>query len=80
MQCPSPAPQPQVRFEQVGSELQAILYQQRDIGIFKIASGWILEQSNIFDPSSRRRPKPKFLLLLAYLLLLAAGFAVFNLK
>lgn len=75
----SPAPKPQVQFDQVRTELQTILNQQRDIGVSEIISGWVLVQNNIFDPSSRRRPKPEFLLLLAYLLLLAAGFAVFNL-
>ena len=67
----SPAPKPQVQFDQVRAELQTILNQQRDIGVFEIISGWVLEQRNIFHPSSRRRAKPELLLVLAYVLFLA---------
>ena len=76
----SPNQNRQVQFEQVSAELQTILKQQPDIGVFEIISAWVLEQRNIFDPSSRRRPKPELLLALAYLLLLASGFDVFNLE
>jgi hypothetical protein len=76
----SPNQNRHVQFEQVSAELQSIFKQQSDIGVFEIISGWVLEQRNIFDPSSRRRPKPELLLALAYLLLLASGFAVFNLE
>ena len=75
----SPVPKHEVQFDLVRTELQTILKQQRDIGVFEIISGWVLEQRNIFDPFSRRRPKPELLLISAYLLLLAAGFAAFNL-
>ena len=75
----TPASKPQVQFEQVSRELRSIFNQQPDIGILGTLSGWILDRGNIFDPTSRRRPKPELLLVSAYLLLLAAGFAAFNL-
>jgi len=76
----TPASKPQVQFEQVSRELRSIFNQQTDIGILAILSGWILDRRSIFDPSSRRRPKPELLLLLSYLSFLAAGFAFFNLR
>jgi hypothetical protein len=76
----TPASNPRVQFEQVSRELRSIFDQQPDIGILGILSGWILDRPNIFDPSSRRRPKPELLLVLSYLLFLAAGFAFFNLR
>ena len=75
----SPTQIPQIQFEQVSRELHTILNQQPDIGVFEIISDWVLEHRHIFDTSSRRRPKPELLLVLVYLLLLAAGFGVFNL-
>ena len=71
---------PQVQFDQVSRELRGIFNQQPDIGIPAILSGWILDRPNIFDPSSRRKPKPELLLVLSYLGFLAAGFALFNLR
>jgi hypothetical protein len=74
-----PAQDPQVQFDQVSAEFHTILTQKPDIGVFEIISGWLLDRGNLFDPSSRRRPKPELLIVLSYLLLLATGFAVFNL-
>ena len=73
-----PAQDPQLHFERVRSELHTILGQQPDIGVLKIVSGWLLDRGNPFDLSSRRKPKPQFVIVLGYLLLLALAFAVFN--
>ena len=61
-------------------DFQRILDQQPDIGTAKVISGWFLDPRNIFDPNSRRRPKPEVLIILAYLLLMAAAFAAFNFR
>lgn len=73
-----PAQDSQVHFERVSSELHTILGQQPDIGVPKVISGWLLDRGNPFDLSSRRKPKPQFVIVLGYLLLLVAAFAVFN--
>jgi hypothetical protein len=67
-------------FEQVSRDLLSLFEQQPDIGTFSILSDWILERPNVFDPGSRSRPKPELLIVLIYLLLAAAGFALFNLR
>jgi hypothetical protein len=66
-------------FEQVSRDLLSLFEQQPDIGTFSILSGWILERPNVFDPGSRSMLKPELLIVLIYLLLAAAGFALFNL-
>lgn len=73
-----PAQDPQLHFERVSSELHTILSQQPDVGVRKIVSAWLVDRGNPFDLYSRRRPKPEFVIVLGYLLLLAAAFAVFN--
>jgi hypothetical protein len=73
-----PAHDPQLHFERVSSELRTVLAQQPDIGVLKIVFGWLLDRGNPFDLSSRRKPKPQFVIVLGYLLLLVAAFAVFN--
>jgi hypothetical protein len=73
-----PAQHPQLQFERIRSELHTILGQQPDIGVLKIVSGWLLDRGNPFDLSSRRKPKPQFVIVLGYLVLQAAAFAVFN--
>jgi len=75
-----PAEDPQLHLERVSLELRTILDQHPDIGVLRIVSGWVLDRGNPFDPSSRRKPKPELVIVLSYLLLLAAVFAVFNLR
>jgi hypothetical protein len=74
-----PAQHPQLYFERVSSELHSILSQRPDIGVLRIVSGWLVDRGNPFDPARRRKPKPGLAIVLGYLLLLVAVFAVFNL-
>jgi len=76
----TPASKPQVQFDQVSVDLSRIFNQKADIGVPDIISGWILDRRNVFDPDSRRRLKSEVLLVMSYLLLTAAGFAIFNLR
>ena len=66
--------------EAVSIELHRILDQQAVLGTARTISGWFFDQPNIFDPNSRRRPKPEILIVLAYLLLMAAACAAFNFR
>jgi hypothetical protein len=66
--------------EQAFRDFNRILNQQADIGLTKILSSWFFHRPNIFDPNSRRRPKPEILIVLSYLLLMAAVCAAFNFR
>jgi len=66
--------------EQAFRDFNRILNQQADIGLTKIISSWFFHRPNIFDPNSRRRPKPEILIVLGYLLLMAAVCAAFNFR
>ena len=69
-----------VNREQAFRDFNRILNQQADIGISKIISSWFFHRPNIFAPNSRRRPKPEILIVLGYLLLMAAVCAAFNFR
>ena len=60
-------------------EYRRILDRRADIGAAKIIKSWFLEPPNIFDPRARRKPKPAFVLVLAYILMMALVCAAFNL-
>jgi hypothetical protein len=66
--------------EQALRDFNRILNQQADIGLTKIISSWFFHRPNIFDPNSRRRPKPEILIVLGYLLLMAAVCGAFNFR
>jgi hypothetical protein len=63
---------------QIRQEYRRILDRRVDVGAARIIRNWFLESPNIFDPSARRRPKPEFVLVLAYILMMALVWAVFN--
>jgi hypothetical protein len=65
--------------EHVRRTLRQILKQQPDIGAAKTISDWFFEPANMFDPNARKRPKPEFVMALAYIALMAAVCAAFNL-
>ena len=69
-----------VNREQAFRDFNRILNQQADIGLTKIISSWFFHRPNIFDSNSRRRPKPEILIVLGYLLLMAAVWAAFNFR
>ena len=78
---PAPKHKPQAENPAlVSREFHRILAQPPDIGAANIILGWFFDRPNIFDPISRRRPKPEIVILLSYLLLMAAVFAAFNFR
>jgi len=66
--------------EQIRRELDLIQAQEGDIGLARMISRHLFEPLNIFDPSARKRLKPPLLIILSYVLLLAAVWAAFNLR
>jgi hypothetical protein len=59
--------------------LVQILNRSCDLKPSKTMSNWLLEPPNPFDPKQRRSVRPELLILLTYLFLMGAVFAVFNL-
>jgi hypothetical protein len=66
--------------EQIRRELDRIHAQLGDIGLARMISRHLFEPPNIFDPKPRRRPKPELVIILSYILLLAAVWVAFNLR
>ena len=66
--------------EQIRRDYRRILDQRTDIGLARMASTWLFEPSSIFDPNSRRKPRPEILIVLTYILAMAAVWAAFNLR
>ena len=65
--------------EQVRQNFCRILEQRADIGGTRMITNWLFEPPHIFDPHSRRKPKPEFVIVLAYGVLMALACAAFNL-
>ena len=63
----------------VGKAFRHVLDQQAEIGLAKIIARWFFEPPNIFDPNARKSPRPEFVMALAYIALMAAVCANFNL-
>jgi hypothetical protein len=57
-----------------------VLEKEREIGLANILSTWFLDPPSIFDPNAGKRPRPEFVMVLAYLGLMAAVCAAFNLS
>jgi hypothetical protein len=64
----------------VSRDFHNILDQQADIGTSKIIAAWFFDPPNMFDPNSRRTPKPEILIPLGYVLLMSAVCAAFNFR
>jgi hypothetical protein len=64
---------------EIRQEYRRILDRRADIGAARIIGYWFLDPPNIFDPRARRKPKPEFVLVLAYILMMALVCAAFNL-
>ena len=64
--------------EQIRRAYRRILDQRSDIGISRMASAWLFKKSNIFDPNCRRKLNPGILIVLSYVLLMAAIWVDFN--
>jgi hypothetical protein len=65
--------------EPVRRGFRQVLDQQPDIGGVKIISDWFFTPPNQFDPNGRRSAKPEVLMVLSYIVLMAAVCAAFNL-
>ena len=65
--------------QEIRHEYRRILDRRPDIGAAKIIKSSFLEPPNIFDPRARRKPKPEFVLVLAYILMMALVCAAFDL-
>lgn len=65
--------------QQVRIEFRRIVDQRADIGAARMISNWFFEPPNIFDPKSRKRPKPEFVIVVAYVVLMTLACAAFNL-
>ncbi len=63
----------------VRQAFRQMLEQQLEIGAARIISNWLCEPSNIFDPAAEKRPKPEVVMVLLYIVLMAAVSAAFNL-
>ena len=66
--------------EHMGAEFRRILLSRADIGVFRMISNWFFEPANIFDPNSRGEPKPEPVIILAYVLLMALAYLIFNFR
>jgi hypothetical protein len=64
---------------EIRQEYCRILDRRADIGAARIIGNWFLDPPNIFDPRAHRKPKPEFVLVLAYILMMALVCAAFNL-
>ena len=75
----NPMPKLVPTFAQVYQSLLQILGRSSGLGCFGTLANWLFEPPNPFDPNQRRRPRPELLILLAYAVLMATTFALFNL-
>jgi hypothetical protein len=66
-------------FTQVYEGLLRILHRSSDMGCYGTLANCLFEPPNPFDPQQRRKPRPELLILLTYLALMGATFAIFNL-
>jgi hypothetical protein len=64
--------------EEVRHRFRQVLDEQPDIGAAKIISDWFFEPTQIFDPAARKRLKPEILMVLIYIVLMAAVCAALN--
>ena len=62
---------------QVLRELDQILDEQPDTGVFRSVENGLIEPPSPFDPDCRRRLKPEVLIVLSYVVLMGAIFALF---
>jgi hypothetical protein len=66
-------------FTQVYEGLLQALHRNPDLGCSGTLANWVFQPPNPFDSNQRHKPKPELLILFAYVALMAATFAFFNL-
>ena len=64
--------------EQVRRDFRRIIEQRPDIGSAKMIANCVSDPPHIFDPHGRRQPKPEFVIVVAYVVLMALVSAAFN--
>ena len=64
--------------EQVRGEFRRILERRADIGAAKMIANCLSDPPHIFDPHGRRKPKPEFVIVVAYVVLMALVSVAFN--
>ena len=74
-----PTPKDDPTVTQVYQSLLQTLGQSSGLGCFGTLASWLFEPPNPFDSNQRRRLRPELLILLAYVALMGATFAIFNL-
>jgi len=74
-----PTPRDAPTFAKVYESLLRTLGQSSGLGCSGTLANWLFEPPNPFSPNQRRRPKPELLILLTYVALIGATFAIFNL-
>jgi len=74
-----PTPKDAPTFAEVYQSLLQTLGQSSSLGCFGALADWMFEPPNPFDPSQRRWPRPDLLILLAYVAMMGATFAIFTL-
>jgi hypothetical protein len=74
-----PTPKDTPTFAEVYQSLLQTLCKSSGLGGLGTLGNWLYEPPNPFDPNQRRRPRPELLILLAYVALMGATFAIFNL-
>ena len=64
--------------EQVRRDFGCILERRPDIGAAKMIANCLSDPPHIFDPHGRRKPKPEFVIVFAYVVLMVLVSASFN--
>jgi hypothetical protein len=65
--------------KEMHEQLREFLDRRPDVNVSKVINGWLFDPHNRFDPNARARLRPEILILLSYLFLMGAVFAIFNL-
>jgi hypothetical protein len=71
-------PKDALTFTEVYEGFSKMLNRSHDHTPSKTMVNWVLEPPNPFDPNRRRKPKPELMILLTFLLLIGATFALLN--
>jgi len=64
--------------EQVRRDFGCILERRPDIGTAKMIANCLSDPPHIFDPHGRRQPKPEFVIVVAYVVVMVLVSAAFN--
>jgi hypothetical protein len=65
--------------KEMHEQLREFLDRRPDVNVSKVINSWLFDPHNRFDSNARARLRPEILILLSYLFLMGAMFAIFNL-